>query len=391
MRDKGLVFAFVLFPLMLVGLVATLVATSSSTYHHQGVKFQVTSSGRVVLREKAAVPPAGSQAVAVADDLTFDFGVMDPLTSGTHKFMIRNDGTAPLKLAKGPTSCKCTLGTVANGYLEPGESTHVTLQWTTGRDKVYSHYATIRTNDPNKREIDLRVEGHVRVRLRAEPEAVLFGSVAPNHAGVAEFVLYSQLWDSFELVAGESTIDGVQWSASPLESEALVNMDARCGTRIRVVSPPDLQSGVLSGILRLTAKPSGENDNGENREIEIPIHGRIKNRISLYGAGIDSSGVVDMGHIRGGKGAKRRFLVRVHDRESELEVSNLQVEPEFVEVRLTAHESSSGKRNLYLKVEVPADAPQCLYLGEKLGKIQLQFDHPRIKELELDVKLAVLK
>ena len=111
---------------MLVGLVAVFAATSSFTFHHQGVDFKVTSDGRVVHPEKVADPETtaarstSGRPVAVAEDTTFDFGVMDPLTSGTHKFVIRNKGTAPLKLAKGPTSCKCTLGTVANGYLEPG-------------------------------------------------------------------------------------------------------------------------------------------------------------------------------------------------------------------------------------------------------------------------------
>ena len=57
---------------------------------------------------------------AEVDEVTHDFGTMQRGAMGSHEFTITNTGDAPLLLDVGPTSCKCTLGEVADGPLSPG-------------------------------------------------------------------------------------------------------------------------------------------------------------------------------------------------------------------------------------------------------------------------------
>ncbi|MCG8583169.1 MAG: DUF1573 domain-containing protein, partial [Pirellulales bacterium] len=66
------------------------------------------------------LPPAdGPQPKAVAVEPSFDFGSMMGGDKGRHEFVIRNDGEYPLQLAKGKTSCKCTISDLPVTKLEP--------------------------------------------------------------------------------------------------------------------------------------------------------------------------------------------------------------------------------------------------------------------------------
>ena len=44
----------------------------------------------------------------VVGSTEYDFGTMERRGVRTHTFVIRNDGTKPLTLEKGETTCKCT-------------------------------------------------------------------------------------------------------------------------------------------------------------------------------------------------------------------------------------------------------------------------------------------
>ena len=56
----------------------------------------------------AAAGKIGPKAVVVNSE-HHDFGSMDRNEHGTHAFVIRNDGDAPLTLVTGKTTCKCTV------------------------------------------------------------------------------------------------------------------------------------------------------------------------------------------------------------------------------------------------------------------------------------------
>ena len=103
----------------------------------------------------------GPRAVVVNGE-RHDFGTMDRLAQGEHAFQIHNDGDAPLELQLGKTTCKCTLGELADSKLEPGQTTTVTLTWQvkTG-EEMFEQNAEIITNDPHLNPILLIILGNV--------------------------------------------------------------------------------------------------------------------------------------------------------------------------------------------------------------------------------------
>ena len=70
--------------------------------------------------------------VVVVNGSEFDFGVMERNGTRSHRFEIKNAGTAPLQLEKGETTCKCTINKLVDGVLKPGESVMVELEWIGG-------------------------------------------------------------------------------------------------------------------------------------------------------------------------------------------------------------------------------------------------------------------
>jgi len=91
---------------------------------------------KTVRQEPAAAPKA-----VVAGGQVHDFGVMEADAVGSHVFVLRNEGNAPLEVRQGDATCKCTVGLIGTKsdkekgeqYVEipPGESTQVTLEWKT--------------------------------------------------------------------------------------------------------------------------------------------------------------------------------------------------------------------------------------------------------------------
>ena len=77
------------------------------------IKQQVAKETGVAGLPRAAVPTTD-----------YDFGLMDPMTTGTYDFEIKNVGDAPLHLKLGPTSCKCTISGLSADKLEGFASRH---------------------------------------------------------------------------------------------------------------------------------------------------------------------------------------------------------------------------------------------------------------------------
>ncbi|MBI2481793.1 MAG: DUF1573 domain-containing protein [Planctomycetia bacterium] len=240
MRDKTLVFAFVIVPLLGITAVTWLSANIKYTAAWQGKQLEVTRDGRWIYREglPQPKPPTATspeaQPKAVAAEIAHDFGIMNPLTMGRHAFVIRNAGKGSLVLRKGPTTCKCTLSNLSRGEIGPGEEGVVVLDWNSGRDLLYSHEATIYSNDPNQDELHFRVTGKVRQRLGAVPPTVSFGGIAPDSAGKVDVILYSQVWDDFDVTGGECSVPGVTWEIGEVTPS---DANSRWTDKSCVVSP----------------------------------------------------------------------------------------------------------------------------------------------------------
>src|SRR5262245_13131598 len=296
-------------------------------FHHprtHGVRVEIDrrSGAAVVVRhaatstERDADPAATSQPRAVAEDTLHDFGTMDPLTMGSHEFMIRNAGTAPLELRVGPTTCKCTVSNLAESTVPSGGSTTVRLEWNTGRHEYYEHSGTIFTNDKARRSIELRVVGKVRMLIGCENPDIMLGALNPTGTTVVERVIYSQTLASFVISKLDSTLKGLEWSAEPADQPTLQRLAAKHAQVLRIAMPGGSLPASFHDTLRLSIQPAGKE--ADPLSLDLPVAGSVARRLAFYGPAIDSAGVIELGDVEQGRGAKAQLLAKVRDAELSL-------------------------------------------------------------------------
>ena len=344
------------------------------------------------------------------EEATHDFGMMDPLTMGSHTFYLRNVGDQPMELQQGPTTCKCTLSNLNGNSVEPGGEARVVVQWNSGRDALYAHSATVYTNDPRKRVVTFSIRGKVRTLFRCEPPELVFSRVTPGQPATASAVVYSQSWDDFAVEKVDSSIPGLDWKLTRLTEEQLSEADIKSAYRLDVTLPDNLAEGYFNGSLHLAGRATDSDftsspettpgveaeDGSRNRttaECELAVHGKVLRRLAVYGPAITTSGVVDIGRIREGDGAQVKLLLKVRDPDVDLTIRHLSTTPGFLQVRIERHESDSDRQLglYYLYVEVPNDAPPFRLPPDRMAQLTIEFDHPRIGTLNLPVDLIITR
>lgn len=303
---------------------------------------------------------------AVVPTKVHDFGLIDPESTASHSFEIRNEGSDPLALQVVDTSCKCTVGNVSNSLLEPGETSEVTLTWNTGQ-KVdqYEQTATILTNDPRMERINFTVKGTVRSKFVA-PDLIEFGSSDLTDTADSEFAVYSQQWDDFTVVDASGDIEQLEWYAEPISNEhkLLRGRDARSAWMVRVLGAPN-KYGDFSGEITLTIRPNS----GEGELVRtIPYSGRVRAPIGFYSPEIHKNEGLDIGTVVSGKQHEFHLLVRARGEESR-KIEVLDVKPDELSASLSPLEAPGSYR---LTLQVAADCPLVVFNApEKHGYVQV--------------------
>ena len=387
----GLAALFGLFLLFLV----TVVANARFTMPHPRdtkVKMLLTDRGAVLMPKSA--PRGGSGAVQGTPqtqvmESVFNFGRMDPQTSDKHSFQVRNVGTAPLTLNVTGTTCKCTVGGVSAKEVPPGEHAFVTLEWNTGyKFQTYSQSAEVRTNDPKKPVFSLEVKGTVRRLFGAEQEELVVPAVTPGQSATSEIIVFSQIWDDFEITDIKATLPGIAVQFLPVEDKDTKRLEAKSARLLRVTVPGDLPAGEFRDAIRIKAAPAGKPL--EAADFELPLRGKTLKRFAIHGP-FNQSDALLIGQVPHGAGKTLRLLLRVRDDDLSLPIQSIESQPAFLKVSVQPHqEESLATPGLYdLVIEVPADAPACQYMGNPQGSLRITTSHPRIPEIKMQVMLAV--
>jgi len=225
----------------------------------------------------------------------------------------------------------------------------------------------------------------VRSAIAVDPPVLFSERVRPDKPTEVETVLTSQRWSNFELEVLDCTLAGTTWEFRPADRRVLKMLGAKSGWRFRATLPAGINPGELQQALTVRVQPS--DDDLPSRELTIPIRGHVLRRLAVYGEGIDESGTIDFGIVPAGEEHRRQFVVKVHDQQSVLTIREMRVDPDFVKVDLQPYD---GQQNLYrMAVTLPATAPKSVYRGQRLGTIHIDFEHPRIQQLDLKVKFVL--
>lgn len=293
----------------------------------------------------------GESAVAEFPETSHDFGVIDPHTTASHSFLVRNTGDGPLSVQVRETSCKCTVGELGNSLVMPGKETSITLTWNTGyKAEQYTQTATIRTNDPSQKTVTLSVKGTVRADLIV-PEEVELPKTDRGEVASASFPVYSQLWDDFEVLDVDFDSEGFEWFAEPLDLSDSLLADLEPKSAWKVTVRATMLKSELKGVARVRIAP----DTGEQPlEREISIFGKARSPIAFYHPEISAQGL-DIGTLTSEpKDQEIHLSVRVRGAYKDREMAVLDVSPEQLEARI---KKLDGEGVYRLTISIPANCP----------------------------------
>ena len=140
---------------MILGLVGASRAPAASHSHSEPVQIDPTV-------------PAPSIAF---DQFAFDFGTIQAGQPVTHAFIVTNSGNAVLRIENTIPSCSCTLASVGQRELKPGESTTLQAVYTPEKNFVGAMRRSILviSNDPRHQRLTLRLAGEVKTSARPDP------------------------------------------------------------------------------------------------------------------------------------------------------------------------------------------------------------------------------
>jgi hypothetical protein len=314
--------------------------------------------------------------------------------AGSHEFVVKNTGNAPLTLKVSATSCKCTLGVATDKPILPGETTTVKMEWhVEGEPGRFRQTATLLTNDPLKSQIFLTIEGLISEAVSVRPQGFLFDRIALGAEKSADVLVLSFLDDNLKLEGGEfvpadkGEFFGVR--IEPVGKDELSDDDAKAGARVTLTAKPGLPVGAISNRFRLrTNLPDAPT-------VEIPMSGRVVGEISVHGSDFDDErGVLRLGSVKSSEGKVARLnLVVRGEGAADVKFQVASLDPS--ELRVTIGESRRLNDNLAhvpVEVAVAPDTQPMVRLGTaqgREGRIILSTSHRSVHEVSIGVRFSV--
>ena len=307
-----------------------------------------------------------SEAIAHMPATTHDFGMMDPHGTASHQFAIHNQGSAPLALKMGTTTCKCTAGKLGSELLQPGEQTTVELTWNTGyKVDEYEQSAILHTNDPTLPEIEIKVKGEIKGELLS-PETITFPRTNVAETSHARFVIFSQVWMGFEVENIECGAEDFTWYAEPIDGSdsRLADKQSTHAVEIHVFTTP-LEQRKFSGNMELRVR----SQDGKDAVVRtVAYSGKPHSPISFHSRDIHFQDGLDIGTLTNKKTHQFNLVVRTNgDTSRKIEV--LDVEPKIIRAKLTPLKTAG---NFRLSLEIPRHSPTTIFnMAEKHGYVQV--------------------
>jgi hypothetical protein len=335
--------------------------------------------------------PDGPLPKAVVDEDTYDFGVMELHTKQSHDFVIRNEGVAPLKLAKGESTCKCTLSDLAKKDIPPGEEAIVTLTWEPKAVQTdFEHGAKVITNEPDpdhpdqNRIISLTVMGNVVSSISLAPSSDWSVGVITENERPGEVTghIYSELFDKFEIKSIEGSSEYLTAEATPLTDQEKEMFKAKSGYSIHVILSNEIPVGRFQGTLKV------KTDVKDGVEFNIPILATRTGPVHVI-PGADVNWIEEKMMLRiprfpAAEGKKTTLSVFIRDPDGKTEISKVETANPLLHAMLVRDEKFGGKnqKRYELKLEIPAGRPPAQYIDDSIG-ITMYSNHPKAKTISL--------
>ena len=346
----------------------------------------------------------------VVGSTEYDFGTMERRGVRTHTFVIRNDGTKPLTLEKGETTCKCTLSSLASDEIEPGDSVEVRLEWTArevGPSLRFAQTADIITNDPNNRTIQLVVKGQIVQSVMPRPDVLTMNGLSSGEGITVKgkIFTYKEVEEPLQIVEvvflEDTPEELIEITFVELtEEEVKEELRAYSGLEMTVKLAAGLPPGSFSFPVRLTTNLP------DAPKVDVFLNGSVATDITIFGKGYRSFresgsqhiGVLDLEPVSSEQGFETsiNLVVKGAYREK-VEFAVKEVEPaSHLELSLGEPAPIGNGKTFHhrLTIKIQPGAKQISRRGGNLGmpaRIVLSSTHPFVKEVSLEVLMSVTK
>jgi hypothetical protein len=353
----------------------------------------------------ASSRPSGPAPRVEVPETQFAFGTVGVGAKGSHEFLIRNVGEAPLELTKGATSCTCTVsdfeekegGSTGAKVVPPGESTKLNVQWRgKGDGGPFRQQASVLTNDPARPQIAFVVEGTVVPTYKAIPNVITLPKLSTSSSEQATLMVFTfgkeqPTLDSLS-VTDEKTAQLYSLASSPLEAaELAAETGATGGFRITANIRPGLPIGPLRQTIKVVFRMP------EEVTAEIPVDGSVSGDLALAGTAWDSSReALLLGTVSSRSGAETKlFLTAKGPHRAEIRPVVREVVPEALQIVIGEGKPVGSGNVIRIPISItipPGSTPANHICSEQApsGKIVLDTGHPDSPTLTIPICIAIV-
>ncbi len=348
---------------------------------------------------KATASASNSKAkLVIVGGLAYNFGEMDRHAEGEHEFVFKNEGSVPIGLRKGQTTCKCTMSEMKDGELQPGESMPIKLTWTakTGEADFSQSAEIITTNYPAQPIVRLHVYGKIIDALRTDRGNLTLGSVSTSENAGGRFKVFAFRGEEpLEIVKHEFLAkDREEYFSAEFRPLAAEEVAAESGAKSGVEVTVQIKSGLPLGAIGQSIKLTTNLPN--TVPLTVAIEGRIVGDIMVVGAGaVSDQNMIRLGDVSSsaGKTAKYHLLVKgPHRAETTLKIKDVEPADGMQAVLGEALTDNPQVTRYPLTITIPIGAKPVSLQGLKAGEagmIRLTTTHPQIPEFVIIVRYSV--
>ena len=330
--------------------------------------------------------------VVIPDGLEFDFDAMAFGDEKTHAFVIRNEGEAPLKLAKGGTTCQCTLSELAANEIPPGGEASIELKWKpTAPTDSFRKGPTIFTNYPEQKEFFLAVVGRVVNQVKLFPgQNWQLGFVSNEQPAEFTGSISSPVLDEFQILGLETKAEGLTFEQRTLTDEELKELGSKVGYSIKAIIAPSNKIGMFRHDFTINTTINQEKEGAVGSTFPVFVEGTRSGPIRFaptFGVSFDADSMrLSLQRFQASEGKVGKLQLFVSDFPETLTIEPVIVDPEQLKVSLSEPQAlGEGRARYELILEMPPGAPPMVRNLENKGRLLLKSNHPEVEEIDLTV------
>lgn len=221
---------------------------------------------------------AAARARASLPEVEFDFGRVTQGTVVKHDFVIKNTGTAPLRIENIVPSCGCTATSATTELIDPGAEGKIHVEFDTdGFSGKKLKSVKVHVNDFDEPTILLSVSGYIEEDIQVKPARLFFGDLRKGESKSEEMTV--------------TVRDGANVNITEISSNSpnvTLNFLEKTPKKYRFTATLGADSKIGELRSRLLVKFTTDSE----RSINIPVYASVKGLIEISPSSL-SFGVIE--------------------------------------------------------------------------------------------------